>query len=356
MLMAFITSRLMVFGVIVMSGLQVPPGPFSVRGDLLTILSTGDAAGYANMVQTGRWVPFAADSDSGLFPVFPVLLKLVSLLFGNVALAGVVIANVCLLAAGILLYQLLRSQHDDPRISRNAVMLLMFNPASYFLTAAGPDSAALALAVASMLAATKGRWIIAAACGVLLCGTIPAGYWIAVPLTCEYVRQGHTHNSGESRLLRPEGLLLALVFIPLAAAITFGLLKFGDPLAYLKVSPWAEARLGSLLRMSRYFDGYASFYEWIFRGTVFASVVICVAGFALKVRSSYVAFAVILTLVCFWFHDLQAPRTLMLSFPLFAIMGVLVARYKALYEPLLTGSMVLLALFTLAAANGYWIH
>lgn len=354
-LTAFVASRLMVFGVIVLSRLQVPQGHFSVPGGVLNVLSSGPAAAYVGMVQSGSWVPFAPGSATGFFPVFPVLLKVLALLFGNIALAGVVLSNAALLAAGMLLYRLLQTQYDDLRVSRTAVMLLMFTPASYFLTGAVPDATALALALGSMLAATRGRWIVASVCALLLCGTINAGYWIVVPLTFEYLRQGRSSGTGENRLLRRDFLPFALAFVPLAAALMFGLLNFNDPLALLKLSSGSEHRLDSILRLSHYFEGYASFCGWMFRGALLASTLLCVAGFLLKVRSGYVAFAVVLTAACFWSHDLQAPRTLTISFPLFAIMGVLAARFPALYEPLLTGSMVLLTLFTVVAANGFWI-
>ncbi|HSH37958.1 MAG TPA: hypothetical protein VK993_04160 [Chthoniobacterales bacterium] len=356
-LAAFVASRLMVGGVILLSRLQVPPGPFWRRGGLLSVLSGGEPASYLDDVQAGRWFDLGAgEPGDAFFPVFPVLLKLGALVFGDLALAGVVIANSCLLGAGLLLHQLLRLEYEDPRISRFAVVLLMFSPASYFFSCAVPDSTALLLAVASLLAAAKGRWVVACLCGMLLCATISLGYWIVVPLTLEFFRQSWNSGGGRwDRLLTRRTLLLVLVFAPLVAAVAVGSTRFDDSAALLRVSGTSAEVLASLLKMSAYFEGYAWFYELLFGGTLLAAEMLCMVGFVLKLRATYLAFAIVLTAACAWGGDLQAPRTLGLCFPLFTAMGLLSARFDWLYDALLVCSMMLLALCTIIAANGFWI-
>ncbi len=352
---AFIASRLMVCGVILLSRLQLPPGRFWHEGGLLSVLSGGDAADYLKAVPADGWVAFgAAEGTNGYFPVFPFLLKLASLVFTDGALAGVIVANLSLAAAGVLLHLLVRSEYGDPRVSRAAVMLLMFSPASYFFSCAVPDSTALMLAIAALFAAVKGRWFVACVCGILLCGTISAGFCIIVPLFVEYVRQHG--RSGAAGLLRPATLLVIALLIPLIAAVAIGHTRFQDPFALLEVSATTDKVLRSLLKLSDYFKGYVAFYEWLFRGALFVTAILCVAGYLLRLRPSFLAFIIAVAAVCALSHDRQAPRTLALAFPLFAVTGVLSRRFDWMYDALLTCSMVLLALGTIAAANGFWPH
>lgn len=352
---AFVTSRLMVFGVILLSRLQVPPGPFWRDGGLLSVLTQGEAAKYLAVGQNQGWPEFSSDQPvSAFFPVFPLVLKLLSFGFGNVGLPAVLIANLCLFAAGILLYQLLRMEYADARIARTAVIFLMFTPASYFFSCAVPASLALLLAMASALAAVNGRWVVACLCGLLLALTVRIGFCIILPLLLEYVRQSRDAGR-QHRWLRREALLLSIFPLLLAAAVYIGHSRFQDPFALLHASGVGKRTVTSLLRMSDYFEGYASFYNWLFAGTILISAALCIAGFFVRLRSCYLAFAGVLVVLCWWSRDLEAVRTLGLAFPLFTIMALLSARHGWLYETVLTCSMTLLALCTIVAANGFWV-
>ncbi len=353
---AFVASRLMVFGVILLSRLQVPPGPFWRAGGLLSVLTQGEAARYLSVGQNQGWPEFSSHQPvSAFFPVFPLVLKLLSFAVGNTSLPAVLITNLCLFAAGILLYQLLRVEHADARIARMAVIFLMFTPASYFFSCAVPASLALLLAVASVFAAVKGRWVVACLCGLLLALTVSIGFCIMLPLLLEYVRQSRDAAGRQHRWLRREALLLSIFPLLLAAAVYIGHSRFHDPFALLHASGAGKRTVTSLLGMSDYFQGYASFYNWLFAGTILVSAVICIAGFFVKLRSSYLAFAGVLIVVCWWSRDLEAVRTLGFAFPLFTIMALLSARHGWLYETFLTCSMTLLALCTIVAANGFWV-
>lgn len=350
---AFIASRAMVAAVILLSRLQLPPGHFWHEGGLLAVLTGGGAARYLEHAASERWFAFGPGAETtAFFPVFPVLVKLASFLLSP-AVAGVAIANLSLLAAGVLLHRFVRMEYDDARISRTAVMLLLFSPASFFFSCAVPDSTALMLAVASLIAAVKGRWLAACLCGLLLCATMSAGFCIIVPLFVEYARQHG--REGFAGLLRPATLLLVPLLAALIAAVAVGYTRFQDPFALLEVSATTEKTMRSLLAVSNYFKGYAAFHEWLFRGAVIATVILGITGYVLKLRLSLLAFIIAVAAVCVLSHDLQAPRTLALAFPLYAVGGLLARRFDWMYDALLTSSMVLLALGTIAAANGFWL-
>jgi hypothetical protein len=49
------------------------------------------------------------------------------------------------------------------------------------------------------------------------------------------------------------------------------------------------------------------------------------------------------------------PRYFSVEFPLFIVIGLIVARFERAYEPLLAASIALLTLCTVLSANGYWM-
>jgi len=99
----------------------------------------------------GHWFALIAQegyfekSTTAFFPLYPLLLRGGSwLLDGQIALAGVLIANVALLGALFLLYQLI--QLDFPRaVARRALLYLALFPTAYYLGAVYSESLVLFL-------------------------------------------------------------------------------------------------------------------------------------------------------------------------------------------------------------------
>ncbi len=101
---------------------------------------------------------------------------------------------------------------------------------------------------------------------------------------------------------------------------------------------------------------YTTFFDWLFIGAIVSSIIVVIAGFFLKVRLSYLVFAIVLTATYLCSSTLEAlPRYLSVEFVLFITLGVLSTRVKWAYEPILVASMALLTLCTILFATGFWI-
>jgi hypothetical protein len=355
-LVAFIASRFVMVVVILLSKTIVIPGHYSHPGGLLSILTHWDGAWYLRIAQEGYSFKPGTPSSISFFPLYPMLIWLLSGVFVSASIAAVVISNVCLLAAGLLLNALARLDYPDDAISSAAVTLLMFSPVSFFFSSAYSESLFLLLSVAAFLAARRGHWLVACLCGGASAATRNVGVIIAVPLFVEYARQTWRPGAGLKPFLTRRILSFGLIPLGVGLFLFFNYVEFGDPFAYVKatavwgrylVPPWrtlAQARM------------FPEFYLWLFGGTLGTAILVWIAGFFLKLRVSYLGWVGLLLAVYLCGNSLEAiPRYLSILFPLFIVLGVVAVRFRWSYELIFASSTVLLTICTVLSANGYWM-
>ena len=258
-LTAFIVTRLAIFGVIALSlvtvgidrGLPMPRN----APPLLAGLLRWDSQHYAYIAEHGY-----DRVRTAFFPLYPLLVKGLSLVIGNVFVAGVVLSNVALLAALGYLYALTRTIHGDAA-ARRALLYLAGAPAAVFFSAMYTESLFIALAAATLYHARKGHWARAACAGALAAATRNTGLILATVIVLEALRQ----EGVSLRLWRPfwtslrtQWRRLGAVWSGFAAAavVPCGLLvymlylrqAFGDPLAFVH----AEAGWGKHVSLSNW--------------------------------------------------------------------------------------------------------
>ena len=354
-LVAFIASRLLILGVILLSRTIFIPGAFSHPGGWLSILTHWDGGWYLGIAQEGYKFTPGEQSNIGFFPVYPMLIWLLSFVF-DPPIAALLVSNTCLLGAGLLLHALVRQEYGDEAISCAAVTLLMFSPVSFFFSSAYSESTFLLLSLGAFLAARRGQWLVACLCGAVLSATRNVGVIIALPLFVEYVQQIWKPGAGLRPFLSPRILLFGLIPLGLALFLSFNYAKFGDPFAYVKatavwgrylVPPWVT--LGNA-------RGLPPFYIWLFGGTLTAAILAWIGGFFLRVRASYMVWAGLLLAIYLCGNSLEAmPRYLSVVFPIFIVLGIVAIRFRWSYELIFATSTVVLTVCTILSANGYWM-
>jgi hypothetical protein len=192
--------------------------------------------------------------------------------------------------------------------------------------------------------------------GGCLTATRNVGMLIALPLFVEYCRQMWNPAVGLRSLIRPRILLFALIPSGFALFMLYAYVKFGNPLAYLAatkvwgrqfVMPWH-----TILNAS----GLGIFYRYLFGTILLAGLALWVAGFRLKLRTSYLVYATLLVTIYLCGNSLEAmPRYLTVVFPLFIAMGIIAMRHPWSYVPMFACSTALLTLCNILSALGYWM-
>ncbi len=354
---AFVASRLLVFGTIYLSRLEIIRGPFWQPGSWFDVLTRGDAAAYLELARD--LTTFGSpqyDPGIAFFPLYPLIVSIVAFVVRDVALAGVLVSNLSLLGAGWMLYRLADWEFSDERVSRASVMFLMFAPGALFFSTATAESTFLLLAIASLLMARRGRWAAASVCGILASSTMNLGYLLLAALLLELALQRRDRDRVRTTLRWADAALLAAIPALLFAGLFAGNARFDDPLALFRLAVDAELTFARLADVSSTFLSNRVFWEWGFGGTITIGSILCVAAFfAIRLRASYVVFAALLLAACALSHDIEAPRTMAVAFPLALTLGAIARTLDWSYESFLLCSAGLLTLVTLLFANGHWL-
>ncbi|HSH37956.1 MAG TPA: mannosyltransferase family protein [Chthoniobacterales bacterium] len=352
---AYFASRLLIFAVILMSRLILVRAESWHPGGLLSVLGQWDGdLWYLEIARNGYSFSTVRPSPMPFFPFFPMLVKLVSFVFHDMRIAAFIVSHVSLLAAGLLLHALVSAEYKDPRVSRVAVTLLMFNPAAFFLSHAYTESTFLMLATGSFFCAITGQWLLACVLGMCLSATRNVGILIALPLFLEYLRQFRARPF--AGLLHPRVLLLGLVPLGLGGYMWFSYVKFNDPLAFVHASAVWGRSFTSPAQTFASLGRFQPFLRPLFLITMGTAMLLWVAGFYFEIRASYLVFAGMLTATYWCASSMEAwPRFLSVEFPLYIVVGLIATRFKSAYEPILAASITLLAISTVLSATGFWI-
>ncbi|MEI7773049.1 MAG: glycosyltransferase family 39 protein [Chloroflexales bacterium] len=278
----FLTTRLLLLLVIFLSSaaIPMPSGTFGYASpDNIVIdgLIRHDSWWYVGIIEHGYALGDAQTGAQGtvtFFPLYPLLVKGVAALTGDIFVAGVVVSQLAFLAALGFLYGLARREYDGETAAR-AIFYLAAAPSTIFCAAMYTESLFIALVCATFYFSGRRMWEWAAAAGALAAATRNTGVLLAAVIALEGLSQ-------QGLRLRPERLLgptpaatvrlwrdhlgrqarvvlaswpglLASCYVPigLVAYMVFLQLTFGDPLGFIHAqASWGRSTgAGSILNI-----------------------------------------------------------------------------------------------------------
>jgi hypothetical protein len=334
---------------------------------------------------------------TAFFPLYPLLARALALWTGKFTEAGVIVSVACFAAALLLLYRLVRDDFDAATAAWT-VILLSFASTSFFFQAAYSESLFLLLTVASFSAARRGRWVLAGLSGGLAALTRSAGVLLLVPLAWMWFEQ---YRGGAIRLpgARAAQPLLArgrprlvsfaaLALLPAGLALYMAYLyrRFGNPLEFVAAERhWhrslhvpvvailegAQAAWRSVRSIAADPAVYTRLErlpfrdQWVTMGnlTAFLALVVALVLFALcwrRLPAGYTVLAAVTLLLPLSYPThatplLSFPRFLLVDFPVFVALAVVVVRRPVLRWAALTALTAGLIVFTVVYANGMWV-
>jgi hypothetical protein len=370
-LLAFAVTRL---GVALVAYLSMPLitdstiPPYHLRPDNLIMDVFGsrwDTGFYLSIVQEGYKFQGVQFPSVAFFPLLPLLMRAFLFLTGDPVLAGLLVANLALIAASILFYNFVLDEWGET-IAGRAVWYLLIFPTSFFGSAIYTESLFLLLAVGAFYLARKGIWESAGMLGLLACLTRFVGIILAPVLFIEWLDQRRSPRAAR----RPDWLALVFIAaIPLGTAAYMAYLQrtFGDPLAFAHASAaWSRmpvspiATLAGLLQppavgwLAALTTGSLPLDNWIDLIFVLIFLGLGLSLLAQK-RWSEAGFVLLGVLLPASSGLLMSQRRYVwVLFPAF----VLLARWgdKPWVDRLVTTfSLLGLGLFTALFANWYWV-
>jgi hypothetical protein len=217
-------------------------GPTYATAPLLASLTGTDSVYLLGIAADGYHAEpvHQAFRDWAFFPLYPMVTRAFSILtLGNVAVAGVLVANLAFVAALAVLYRLTIIHVDHDRAVRS-LAFVAFAPGAVAFAMAYSDSLFLLLAAGAFLAAEQRRWLLMALLYGLATLTRLQGVLLAVPLA---ILVAESAGGWRSVAAWRSPRLLWLAAGPIAFGLFAGYLgwAFGDPLGmFTAQQAWSQ--------------------------------------------------------------------------------------------------------------------
>jgi hypothetical protein len=158
-------------------------GPFAKLGALLGAPAVRwDGTWLVSIAQHG----YSSLAATRFFPLYPLLIHLLSPLTVLPAIAGVAISLGAMLAALVLIHRLTALELGE-RSASLTTTLVAFGPLSLYLSAVYSEGLLLALSAGTLYSARRGRWALAGVLGALAALTRVTGFLLVVPLLVMYL-------------------------------------------------------------------------------------------------------------------------------------------------------------------------
>ncbi|MBQ2661527.1 MAG: hypothetical protein IJF80_02620 [Clostridia bacterium] len=267
------------------------------------------------------------------FPMYPILIKLVSFVVRDTFASAIIVSNVCAGFAGIFMYEL--ACIDMPKKDAvRAVKYLFLLPAACFFGTHMSESLFLMLCLLSMLLVRKKKYLFACRVGAFASFTRSPGVLLLVPIFIEFVAdECKLWREGDKKAFWKHfwqrGLSMLIVPIGIIGYFIVNYTVWGDPMYFMEIqkSNWSQS-FGWIFNTASYLVGYMTRYAQ--EGNVanvvglsipqlvciFASLILMLVT-ARKQRPSYtVCFLVYFFIVIGVQWLLSAPRYLSVAFPL----------------------------------------
>jgi mannosyltransferase PIG-V len=328
--------------------------------NLFTAWERFDALWFLRIATAGY---AAGDGSAAFFPLYPMLIRIVSpVLGGHPLAAGLLLSNAAFLCALVVLYFLTSSEFDE-RIARRTVLYMAIFPTAYFFLAPYSESLFLFLVVASLWAARRGKWPLAGVAGALAAATRNVGVLLILPLAVEAVRQYRERGDR----LAPRLLWSGAVAVGILAYLGFWQGFAGDALAPLHQQatwqreatfPLATAVSGTreAFRWIGIYPGGYHLLDWLLVVPALAAAV----WVTMRARPTFAVYtwASLLAPLSLVFSPrpfMSLPRFLLAVFPLFWAAAVWAGRRAGVDEAVVAVSAAGLGLMTVLFVNWYFV-
>lgn len=312
-------------------------------------------------------------SEAAFFPLYPVLIKFISTIFGTGAtfgsiqyFSGILISNTLFFLSLIIFYKLVRLDFSE-KVAINTILMLLVFPTSFFFVSIYSESLFLFLTLLCFYFARKGKWISASISAFFLSVTRLVGVLILPALIYEFIIQEKPFKDFKlSNLTRS----IPFLCIPLGVITYswFNLKKWGDSLYFI----YAHGELANSRSVNnivlfpqtiyRYLTILQSLplrqYEWwiaLLELSLFIfSMAFLYIAWKKKIRTSYLIFSVLAFLLPASSGTFTGlPRYSLVAFPIFITLSLIEDKtFKKVY--IFTGSALLFILL-MFFSKGYFV-
>lgn len=315
-----------------------------------------DAIHYGKLAEIGYVYSDATKASLVFYPLYPSLIGLFNWVTGDSIISSFLISGIALAIAAILLYELVRLDHER-NVAMRAVWFFLIFPTAYFLHIGYSESLFLMFLFGSFYCARKENWFYAGVLGALACLTRGNGIILCFALAAEGIHQMYFKKA-----FRKELLWIGLVPIGFALYLAIIYYATGDPFEFFKIRkegysisstyPWNGFK--ALMKQIAMSKGAYSEMVGIQEFTFVMLGFVCSIISWIKLRPSY---SVWITASCILFVSVtyvaSVPRYTLALFPIFILFAL--ASKKTYWLMVLTvWSLIYYSFFSGQFAAGRW--
>lgn len=312
----------------------------------LNNLANWDGGHYLGIAMNGY-----SKSQFVFFPLYPVLINLVSKITGNFLSAGIIISFVSIFLAVNLLYRLV-SIDFGKQYAVKALLALIFFPLSFHFLTVYTESLFLFFTVATFLFVRKKKYFLATICASLSSVTRIAGLATVFSLLLSvYLTEG----------INKKTWWVIFSPLPLFAYFFYLYTQTGDPFYFIK-NESAFWHGGLVLPGSALIYAFKQLTPNIIAGnfrnlldfgfSIFG--IFAVWQVVKKLSLDYAIFSIISLILPMFSPTIVAmPRYLLTIFPIFIVLSFYKNQYVILFYQMI--SLMLLAFYAVLFINGYWV-
>lgn len=310
-----------------------------------TSFANWDGGHYTGIAQVG----YSQKFQFAFFPLYPLLIKALSVITHNYLIAAVLISVVSTFLGLQLFYKLVLD--FNKKIAEKAVLALMFFPTSFYFLTAYSEGLFFFLVVLTFFLIRKKKLFWATVAASLVSATRIVGLAVVVGLLIEVITTQGLNRKNWFIILSPLGFLLYCVFL---------YQQTGDPFYFISAETHWQRTLTipgigfweTLKNMSGSFNSLNI--------SILLDLIFAVFGVGLVLRSfrflpiSFSVYGLLSVLLPLLTPTLSSmPRFLLVVFPIFIVVAFIKNYYLQLIFQLF--SISLLAIFTALFFAGYWV-
>jgi len=255
----------------------------------------GDATWYLDIAQNG----YAKDGEKAIalvfYPLYPMLMRLLGFVTGDLALAGQIISRVSYCAASVLLYELILLDGTE-RQAWDGVLLMALYPYSMFVLGVFTEGLFLALTIGGLLAIRKRKFIAAGILGFLAALTRTQGMLLAFPAVYALIT---ARLGGEKRKIKWSDASVLLIPAGFGVYLFINYALHGNPfqfLIYEAGEPWYQStrwvgdNIAQHYHMALDYEGLSLFIYWVQIALYFLTLGVLAYGLYKKEKTMYLLY------------------------------------------------------------------
>ena len=353
----FLNKLLIIFSIWLARDVLYPILPTDAEGLHLNILLDSllhyDAGWFLRIAEHGYNYDCAP-----FFPLFPFLIRMLTLVTHSYVISGFIISNAALFAACYFLYRMVKDDYSE-EIATTTLLVMLFFPTAIFFTSIYSESLLLFFVLGSFYYVRKGKFITAVVLAALAVLTRNLGVVMFFALLY------HIYKTNGGRFDLKKTAFLFVIPASLLIFMAFLWHTTGDPLAFassLNREYWGFRHFeypgaGQYLSLSLFYYNN-EFYSLFESGMAFLFLFLILKSFKYIQDKSFLIFLVLGFLIPFStvVDDLPLgmPRYIIVLFPGFITLASILHKHNLVHIYSII-SVILFSTITILFAVGRWI-